>query len=161
MDMIYFPVDYPKEKWPRSPDPLICVHLQPAKKQPDSCRYQHFAKCNSSIMRRTGGWASTKQPKPSFKPAAVNGKIAAGALHHVLHPYPDKWKYHFNSNPSAGDCTWTRSKTSETEVPVSKAGTTAEYFTMSFHASTDGATWWWNGWSENRSPDQLPWLPFF
>ncbi|HAO45655.1 MAG TPA: DUF2911 domain-containing protein [Ferruginibacter sp.] len=143
MDMIYFPVDYPKEKMtnPGLPDPLIRVIYSRPKKN-NRIIFADTSISQNVIQHYAQDWrlgANEATEIEFFKPAAVNGKkIAAGRYIMYCIPYPDKWKIIFNSNLFSWGLHMDKTKDiTETEVPVSKAGTAAEYFTMSFHASTD------------------------
>ena len=144
MDMIYFPVDYPKEKManPGLPNPLArIIYSRPQ-------RNGRIIFADSSVTRnfilhygqewRLGANEATEIE--FFKPATVNGKkIAAGRYIIYCIPNPTSWKIIINSNLFSWGLHMDKTKDiAETEIPVSNNNPPAEYFTMIFQNSSNG-----------------------
>jgi hypothetical protein len=144
MDMIYFPVDYPKEKMatPGLQDPLArVIYSRPQINGriifADSTVSKNFIQHYGQEWRLGANEATEIE---FFKPATINGKkIAAGRYIIYCIPFPDKWKIIFNSNLFSWGLHMDKTKDiAETELPVIKNNTGAEYFTMIFQNASYG-----------------------
>lgn len=144
MDMIYFPVDYPKEKMgnPGMGNPLArVIYSRPQKN--NRIIFADSAVSGNFIQQYGHEWrlgANEATEIEFFKPANINGKkIAAGRYIMYCIPYPDKWKIIFNSNLFSWGLHIDRGKdVTETEIPVTINNPPAEYFTMQFTDAGDG-----------------------
>jgi len=144
MDMVYFPVDYPKEKMavPGMQNPLARVIYS----RPQINGRIIFADSSASknfIQRYGQEWrlgANEATEIEFFKPATINGKkVSAGRYIMYCIPYPDKWKIIFNSNLFSWGLHMDKTKDiAEMELPVTKNNIRAEYFTMIFQNASYG-----------------------
>ena len=144
MDMIYFPVDYPKEKMADASltDPLArVIYSRPQRNGrilfADSAVTQNFIQHYGHEWRLGANEATEIE---FFKPASVSGKIIP-AGRYILYciPYPDKWKIIFNNNLFSWGLHMDQTKDiAAIDIPVSHNNPPAEYFTMQFQAATKG-----------------------
>lgn len=144
MDMIYFPVDYPKEKMatPGLQDPLArVIYSRPQINGriifADSSVSKNFIQHYGQEWRLGANEATEIE---FFKPVTINSKkVSAGRYIMYCIPYPDKWKIIFNSNLFSWGLHMDKTKdVAETELPVTKNNIGAEYFTMIFQNASYG-----------------------
>lgn len=144
MDMVYFPVDYPKEKMtsPGLENPLArVIYSRPQKNNriifADSSVSKNFIQHYGEEWRMGANEATEIE---FFKSATINNKkIPAGRYIMYCIPYPDKWKIIFNNNLFSWGLHMDKTKdVAETYVPVNKTNVQAEYFTMIFQNASYG-----------------------
>jgi hypothetical protein len=144
MDMIYFPIDYPKEKMtkPATQNPLIrVIYSRPQKNNriifADSSVNKNFIQHYGQEWRLGANEATEIE---FFKPVIINGqKIAAGRYIIYCIPYPDKWKIFFNSNLFSWGLHMDKTKNiAQTEIAVTTTSSSVEYFTMQFQNTANG-----------------------
>ena len=144
MDMIYFPVDYPKEKMtaPGLPDPLArVIYSRPQINGriifADSSVSKNFIQHYGQEWRLGANEATEIE---FFKPVTINDKkIAAGRYIIYCIPFPDKWKIILNSNLFSWGLHMDKTKDiAQVELPVTKNYPRAEYFTMIFQKTDQG-----------------------
>lgn len=144
MDMIYFPVDYPKEKManPGLQDPLArVIYSRPQKN--GRLIFADTSITKNVIQHYNQEWrlgANEATEIEFFKTATINGKrIAPGRYILYCIPSPDKWKIIFNSNLFSWGLHMDKNKDiAETDIPVINNGHPAEYFTMVFQNTANG-----------------------
>ena len=144
MDMIYFPVDYPKEKMitPGLENPLArVIYSRPQKNGrvifADSSTAKNFIQHYGQEWRLGANEATEIE---FFKAATIQGKkIPAGRYILYCIPYKDTWKIIFNSNLFSWGLHMDKTKDiAEIELPAGKSNTQAEYFTMLFQKASYG-----------------------
>jgi hypothetical protein len=131
MDMIYYPIDYPKLKMGDSiatPPEARIIYSRP------HLQGRHLF---TQILKYGEHWrlgANESTELQLFKSITIQGKkIAAGRYIMYCIPQPDKWTIVLNSNID----TWglhqdTTKDVARFEIPSAKSNTRLEYFTMSF-----------------------------
>lgn len=144
MDMVYFPIDYPKEKMTKSAkqNPLARVIYSRPKKNnriifADSSVTKNFIHHYGQEWRLGANEATEIE---FFVPVTINGKkLNAGRYIMYCIPYPHKWKIVFNSNLFSWGLHMDKSKDiAQTEIAITTTNTSAEYFTMQFQNTIDG-----------------------
>ncbi len=144
MDMIYFPVDYPKEKMadPTLKNPLArVIYSRPQQNGriifADSTVTKNFIQHYGQEWRLGANEATEIE---LFKPATINNKpIEAGRYIIYCIPFRTKWKIIFNSNLFSWGLHMDKTKDiAEVEVPISNNNPSSEYFTMTFQNSPHG-----------------------
>lgn len=144
MDMIYFPVDYPKEKManPGLQDPLArVIYSRPQKN--GRLIFADTSITKNVIQHYGQEWrlgANEATEIEFFKPATINEKrIAPGRYILYCIPFPDKWKIILNSNLFSWGLHMDKNKDiTETDIPVTNNDRPAEYFTMVFQNTANG-----------------------
>lgn len=144
MDMIYFPEDYPKEKMISSnTDNLTArvIYSRPQKNGrlifADSLVTKNFIQHYGQEWRLGANEATEIE---FFKQVTINEKkFSPGRYVIYCIPYPDKWKIIFNSNLFSWGLHMDKTKDlSEIELPVTKARSETEFFTMIFQKAPYG-----------------------
>jgi len=144
MDMIYFPVEYPKEKMatPSLDNPLArVIYSRPQRNGriifADSSITKNFIQHYGQEWRLGANEATEIE---LFKPATIMGKkIVPGRYILYCIPYPDKWVIVFNSNLFSWGLHMDKSKDIlQAEIPVTSNNYPAEYFTMAFQNAEQG-----------------------
>lgn len=138
MDMIYFPVDYPKLKMAKSitSGPLVRIIYSRPQKQ----RRIIFG----DLLKYGEPWrlgANESTEIEFFEPAIIQGKkINAGRFILYCIPQENNWTLILNSNTD----TWGLSQDPQKDiirfdVPLQKLNNSIEYFTMAFEKNDNGA----------------------
>jgi hypothetical protein len=139
MDMVYFPVNYPKLKMARAvtEPPLVrLIYSRP------HLQGRHLFK---NVQKYNEHWrlgANESTEIELYKPATIQGrKVPAGRYILYCIPYHDKWTIIFNSNVD----TWGLQQDSTKDVArfdasVRHTATRLEYFTMAFEKTASGAS---------------------
>ncbi len=146
MDMIYFPVDYPKEKManPRLQDPLArVIYSRPQKN--GRLIFADTSVTKNVIQHYGQEWrlgANEATEIEFFKTATINGKrIAPGRYIIYCIPSPGKWKIIFNSNLFSWGLHMDKTKDiTEADIPVTSNERPVEYFTMAFQNTANGCS---------------------
>jgi hypothetical protein len=139
MDMIYFPVDYPKIKMGNgaiAPPLARVIYSRP-----------HLAKRHlfHDLLKYEETWrlgANEATEIDFYKPATIQGKkIPTGRYILYCIPHPETWTIILNSNID----TWgllqdPKKDVQRFEIPVTTNNSLQEYFTMQFKKADTGAT---------------------
>lgn len=144
MDMIYFPVDFPKEKMvdPAGGNPVArVIYSRPQKKGraifADSTGTQNFIQQYGKAWRLGANEATEIE---FFKDVIISGqKLAQGRYIIYCIPYSYKWIIIFNDNLYSWGLHFDQTKDIiKTELPVIKNNASLEYLTMSFQEAPHG-----------------------
>ncbi|MBS1752684.1 MAG: DUF2911 domain-containing protein [Ferruginibacter sp.] len=144
MDMIYFPVEYPKQKMitPDMPEPVARVIY--SRPQINGRLIFGDTSVTQNVIQYYGhDWrlgANEATEIEFFKPVTINGnKVAAGRYIMYCIPYHDKWKIIFNKNLYSWGLHIDKSKDLfQTELPTINNNVLIEYFTMQFQKADYG-----------------------
>src|SRR5689334_17544338 len=138
MDMIYFPVDYPKIKMANgttTPPIARVIYSRP-----------HLAKRHlfHDLLKYEEPWrlgANESTEIDFYKAATIQGKkIAPGRYILYCIPHPEKWTIVLNSNIDSWGLEQDPEKDIQRfEVPITTNNPTQEYFTMQFQKADKGA----------------------
>ncbi|TAL42738.1 MAG: DUF2911 domain-containing protein [Chitinophagaceae bacterium] len=138
MDMIYFPVDYPKLKMTKS------ITVGPAVRVIYSRPQKLGRKIFGGLLKYDQPWrlgANEATEIQFFKPAVIqNKKIDAGKYILYCIPQEKKWTIVFNTNIDTWGLQQDVAKDIyRFDIPVEKTTNPVEYFTMAFEKNNSGA----------------------
>lgn len=139
MDMIYFPVDYPKLKMTRS------ISLPPVMRIIYSRPHLQGRKLFYNLQKLGDYWrlgANEATEIEFFKNVTIqNKKIKQGRYVIYCIPQQDQWTLFLNSNIDSWGLTQDSTKNlQQFIIPVTYKNPFAEYFTMNFEKTNSGAT---------------------
>lgn len=144
MDMIYFPVDYPKQKMitPSMKNPVArVIYSRPQKNGRvifgDSSTNQHVIQYYGQDWRLGANEATEIE---FFIPVTIMGKkVATGSYIMYCTPYKNQWKIVLNKNLYSWGLHIDKAKDlTSVELPVLENEEEIEYFTMQFQSAANG-----------------------